>query len=203
MRQEVRRCKVILEKLLGENNKGFSFGTIQKSNDNTPKTYLTGTYLTSGEQIVDIHISDFPWDNCSPDQGPWQVAHECVHLIDPVRYGEANMLEEGLATWFQCELEYQEDIVLKYIEHKNPLNDPNNPDIPFYIEARDLVLCIGWEDLAKAVKEIRKSGTKISEIRFDKLEETLKKFKDNVDSGKIKRLCEPFPYRFKSKARGA
>ena len=28
----------------------------------------------------------------------FQVAHECVHLLDPVVFGEASVLEEGLAT---------------------------------------------------------------------------------------------------------
>jgi len=30
----------------------------------------------------------------------WQLAHECVHLIDPHK-DPTNFLEEGLATWYQ------------------------------------------------------------------------------------------------------
>ena len=31
----------------------------------------------------------------------WELAHECVHLIDPSRLEQATVLEEGLAVWFQ------------------------------------------------------------------------------------------------------
>jgi len=41
----------------------------------------------------------------SPLHARWQLAHECVHLIDPWNPGvdgrPTNWLEEGLATWFQ------------------------------------------------------------------------------------------------------
>jgi len=44
----------------------------------------------------------------SIDEALFQLAHECVHLLNPVQ--EASVLEEGLATFFQ----------LEYVHRRNP-----------------------------------------------------------------------------------
>lgn len=43
----------------------------------------------------------------------YQLAHECVHLLAPVKLGEAKVIEEGLATAFS------EDIIEEWLGEKN------------------------------------------------------------------------------------
>ena len=57
-----------------------------------------------------------------------------VHLLDPGEKGTANVLEEGLATWFQDEPAYHDEEVRRYIA-----NNEKHP--PAYLEAEELV---GW-----------------------------------------------------------
>jgi hypothetical protein len=63
--------------------------------------------LLSDSQIVRVCLGDNAlqrWQHNPDDQGRlarWQLAHECVHLIDPHFPAPTNVLEEGLATWFQ------------------------------------------------------------------------------------------------------
>ncbi len=70
----------------------------------------------------------------------WQLAHQCVHLIDPwhieVEGRQLNFLEEGIATW------YQETIV------------QGVPQDPVYVEAKSLVAPF-MPELAATVKHIR------------------------------------------------
>lgn len=44
---------------------------------------------------------------CEPMRAYFQLAHECIHLLSPVRSEESTVLEEGLATHFQ--IEYMRD----------------------------------------------------------------------------------------------
>ena len=96
---QIQRYRSILEGLFGKCDPRFVFGTVAKSTnkDNVPQTFFRGRYHTDGNCVVDIHISERPWKKCRYDQGTWQVAHECVHLLDPIEGGTANVLEEGLA----------------------------------------------------------------------------------------------------------
>ena len=148
--------------------------------DDTPRTFFPARYHTEGGCIVDIHISDFPWEHCSPDQGKWQVAHECVHLLDPGIGGTANFLEEGLATWFQNEPRFHDDAVRQYIAR--------NTRTLLYDAAKDLVLrCM--PQLTTAVKEIRESSKRIREISPDVLAARL----PHVDRETVNSLCVAFP----------
>ena len=102
-----------------------------------------------------------PWENLWRDQGTWQVAHECVHLLDPVERGAANFLEEGLATWFQDEPLFHDDNVKRYIARNSPPPEP-------YSTAKRLVLQC-QPQIILAVKNIRSSRTRIRDSRVKTL----------------------------------
>ena len=118
----VTRYVSILESIFGQRDPRFVFGTIGMS-DGRPRTHFPGGFHLDGGCHVDILITKYPWKHRSPDQGPWQIAHECVHLLDPCEKGTANTLEEGLATWFQDEPAYHEERVRRYIV-KNDKHPP-------------------------------------------------------------------------------
>ena len=110
-----------------------------------------------------------------PARAKWQLAHECLHLLDPwnkkVDGRPASWLEEGLAAWFQNsrvpEAEWHEGR---------------------YALAEDLVSPL-MEELPNAVKLIRrKLALRISEI-------TPKVLQDNclgVSQEVAQKLCQPF-----------
>ena len=108
------------------------------------------------------------------------IAHECVHLLDPGCLGGANVLEEGLATWFQDEESYHPNCVQEYIRR-------NSPHTPHYAEAQALVLrCM--PHLIEAVRKIRSTRIRISDFE----PRLLKPFLPNVDDSVVSRLCAPF-----------
>ena len=105
----------------------------------------------------------------------WQLAHECFHLLDPwnpkVDGRPTNMLEEGLATWYQNsrvpEAEYHEGV---------------------YAVAEDLVRPL-MEELPLAVKRIRRErGLRIGEIDPDVLQAYCSGFSEET----LLKLCQPF-----------
>jgi len=55
-------------------------------------------YSTTGNQIIvqlDLDCLNDQYDACV------QLAHECIHLLSPTRLKDANVLEEGVAVYFQ------------------------------------------------------------------------------------------------------
>ena len=169
----------MLEEMLGPRDSRFTFGTVKGSSRN-PHTSFPGGYHTGGGCVVNILIGQHPWDKCCYDQGTWQTAHECVHLLDPGVIGSANNLEEGLATWFQDEKRFHDEIVKRYIDRNKP--HPEN-----YTLAKQLVVRCQPE-IFPAVKAIRSSGTRISEVTADVLGAHL----PHVDRATIQRLCSRF-----------
>ena len=158
---EARRYLKRIERLLGPRDSRFVLGTIgladcKEPDGENPRTYFPNGYSLCGGCVVDILITKCPWERFSPDQGRWQVAHECVHLLDPVIGGTANVLEEGLATWFQDEPRFHSTAVRQYIQK-------NTGHTPKYLRARDLVRSYA-PDLQRAVKTIRSHGVPISSI---------------------------------------
>ncbi len=171
----------ILESIFGPRDSRFVLGTIQHSEEG-PCTYFPQQHHFKGGCRVDIFISDQPWELHSPDQGPWQIAHECVHLLDPGILGTCNILEEGLATWFQNEPKYHTEQVQRYIS-KHARNTPR------YLEAQKLVRS-SLPDILHAVKELRGSRVRIRDIKADMLGALL----PGVELGTIERLCARFRY---------
>ena len=114
-------------------------------------------------------------------EATWQVAHECVHLLDPCHVGEANVLEEGLATWFQDEERFHPDFVREFIREKRPQHPSN------YKEAKSLVVeCM--PNLANAVRDIRAKGNRLCDFEPGLLTSLL----PNINRFVVERLCTPF-----------
>ena len=173
------RYRTILQDILGPFDRRFVFGSIKKSinEDGVPHTNFPGGFHFNGDCVVDIHISSWPWENRSPDQGPWQVAHESVHLLDPGVGGSATFLEEGLATWFQDEPKFHIDVVRAYIGR-------GVTHTRHYKVAKELVSSC-MPTLIPVVKEFRSQGVRIREITADILSPRLQ----TVGRETIERLC--------------
>ena len=184
LEEHVRQYLIKLEQMLGPRDPRFVFGTVRMTfnvND-VPHTHFPRGYHFNGNCPVDVHISKWPWNRMSPDQSVWQVAHECVHLLDPAKLGNTNFLEEGLASWFQDEPKFHNEKVRGYIAR-------NKRRIPSYVEAKKLVLaCKPESHLCSAVKKIRASGVRIRDIEEEMLESHLPRVNDSI----IERLCTPF-----------
>lgn len=181
LNQQAHRYRELLENMFGQCDQRFVFGSVKKSKDGTPRTHFPEEFHLNGDCVVDIHISEEPWQHCYYDQGTWQLAHESVHLLDPEVNGRATFLEEGLATWFQDEATYHHDVVQKYIGQG--IEHPQD-----YAVAKDLV-CRCMPRLTSVIKKIRSRGMRIQDITADKLAPYL----PNVDRGTIAHLCRRFP----------
>ena len=170
-----------IERVLGPRNPEFTFGGVEidKTPDATPRLW----FPNSGIPIDDLEnrsrhivIRLTPKALEAREYARWQLAHECVHLLDPwnkkVDGMPTNLLEEGLATWYQnfkanCEL---------------------SSDVRSYEEAESLVKP-HIEELQNAVKKIRlEVGLRIGEIST----ETLAKYCPGVDDNVVERLCDRF-----------
>ena len=179
LKNQVEKYLAILEEMFGPPDPRFVFGTILKSSRN-PHTDFPFDYHLNGGCVVNIQVGEYPWEHCCYDQGTWQVAHECVHLLDPGIRGSATHLEEGLATWFQDETRFHDEIVKRYIARKSPHPEP-------YITAKRLVVeCM--PALILAVKAIRETGTRIWDIERDALAAHL----PQADTKTIETLCATF-----------
>ena len=180
LRDQVARYLSILDTMFGARDPRFVFRTIGLSSDGRPRTHFPECFHLQGGCSVDILITSHPWEHFSHDQGPWQVAHECVHLMDPGREGTTNTLEEGLATWFQNEPTYHSESVRRYIA-----NDPTR--LSKYVEAEKLVRS-DLRHILTAVKRLRLSGVRIREINAEMLAPLL----PNLETRTVERLCAAF-----------
>lgn len=107
----------------------------------------------------------------------WQLAHECVHLIDPWNIQAegcpSNYLEEGIATWYQ-------NTIIQDI--------PNN--LPQYAEAKSLVEP-HMPHLAQTIKHLRTNhNLRISAVEYPDL---LLKHCPTMSPNTAKILCRRFP----------
>ena len=170
----------VLEEIFGPCDPKFVFGSIQKSTQKSgmPQTYFPNGFHLNGNCVVDIQISEYPWDNCPKDQGAWQVAHECVHLLDPGPKGTI-FLEEGLAVWFQQTPQFHTEIVKNYSSRQN---FPDNYQCAWKLVAK----CM--PQLITAIKEIRSKTVRIQDIS----PERLAPFLPDVNREEIEMLCTKF-----------
>lgn len=178
---QAQRYLCILEVLLSSRDQRFVFGTVRQSSRN-PHTHFPGRYHTDGGCIVDIHVGKSAWESLQYDRSTWQVAHESVHLLDPIEQGSANFLEEGLATWFQNEPQFHDDSVKQYISRCNHIPHPE----PYRTAKRLVVEC--QPAIIPAVKSIRLSGTALWDISVDILASNL----PFADKGTVEKLCSRF-----------
>ena len=111
----------------------------------------------------------------NPIRARWQLAHECVHLLDPwnpkIDGRSTNYLEEGLATW------YQNSRVPEAESHEGQ-----------YAVAESLVGSLMGE-LSLAVKQIRQEHqVRIGEIT----PEAIKSYRPELSQETLKKLCRTF-----------
>ena len=87
----------------------------------------------------------------------FQLAHETVHLLDPVVAGTASVLEEGLATYYQ----------LMYIHREDPNYSTGDAkyDNASRLASKLMTAC------PEAVKSLRSQGKRISALTAGELRE--------------------------------
>ena len=195
--EQAHRYMGEIERIFGHRDTKFTLGSIGRAPDNKPNAIKgDGPYIFfpenhhyDGNCPVDIYVSRKAWDNSYCDQAAWQVAHECVHLLDPAEIKDGNFLEEGLAVWFQNQPEHHLQATKKYIaQGKHKLNEKDGREKK-YIEAERIVNSL-MPQLARAIKKIRREEkTRIYDIKPEQLQPYLRK---DVDFEDLKKLCSPF-----------
>ena len=151
---------------------------IDSTPENSPRLWFPNSGIASDDaerrsRHVVIRLSATALTDLA--RARWQLAHECFHLLDPwhprVDGQPTNMLEEGLATWYQNsrvpEAEYHDGI---------------------YAAAEDLVRPL-MDQLPSAVKRIRQER-RLRIGRFTP--EVLREYCPEVHQDTLQRLCEQF-----------
>ena len=188
LEEQVHHYMCILEELFGPRDDRFTFVGIGRNSDerNFPQTYFPNGYRDTGCE-VEIRIEPQWYDMQHRGMAGYQIAHECVHLLDPSKFGSGPMLEEGLAQWFQDEPEYHKHHAS--IQARSACYGRVPPPHVGYAKARNLVRrCM--PQLGPSIKEVRCSGTKLRNIKA----EDLLPYLPDIDSRIIDELCAPFPY---------
>ena len=170
-----------LERLLGSRDPKFTYTGLEF--DTTPNAsphiwFLKTGYPGHETDLDPTHITIRLTEAAQNDANLaiWQLAHECVHLIDPwntKREGRpSNYLEEGLATWYQ-------NTIIQDI--------PNT--LPQYVEAKSLIEPY-MSELAGTVKHLRtEHNLRISAIDDPEL---LLRHCPEMDAQVAEALCQRF-----------
>ena len=138
-----------------------------------PNTGVAPDDVTQRSRYIVIHLG--PAALTDPVRARWQLAHECVHLLDPwnekVDGRPTNWLEEGLASWYQ-------NIRVAEAAHHEGL----------YAAAEDLVRPLMGQ-LPSAVERIRQERrSRIGEFTPEVLRDYCPGFHEDT----LQRLCQPF-----------
>ena len=154
------------EDFFGPADRAWRFGGVEVINDgNAP--YIC--FPAGQEKEVKICISADCLSDKSHYRAEWQLRHECVHLLSPTGSRDANVLEEGMATFFQNEYK-------KF----NILNDA-------YKNAEKLFIEI-YSVNKNAIKEIRQYCPLLKNITKD----MLLKHCDGLNVATAEYLAKPF-----------
>ena len=169
-----------IEGLFGPRDRSFTLVgiVIDRTPDNPPQLWFPDSGIPPGDaEGRSRHVVIRLASNALTDlaKARWQLAHECLHLLDPwnerVDGRPANWLEEGLAAWFQ--------------NSRVPEAECHEEQ---YALAEDLVSPL-MDELPYAIKRIRRErGLRISEITPDVLQGYCLGMREDI-SGK---LCQPF-----------
>ena len=177
---DVSRFLADIEHLFGPRDHSFTLVGIEI--DSTPGACPRLWYPDSGiapddperrSRHVAIRLTSNPLTDSV--RARWQLAHECLHLLDPwnkqVDGRPANWLEEGLAAWFQ--------------NSRVPEAECHEGQ---YALAEDLVSPL-MDALPDAVKHIRQGrGLRISEITPGVLQDYCPELGEDTS----RKLCQPF-----------
>ena len=169
-----------IEGLFGPRDRSFTLVgiVIDKTPDNPPQLWFPDSGIPPGDaEGRSRHVVIRLAANALADlaRARWQLAHECVHLLNPrnrrVDGHPANWLEEGLAAWFQNSRVPEAEC------HEGR-----------YALAENLVSPL-MDALPDAVKRIRQErGLRISEITSS----VLQHYCPGMSEDTLRKLCEPF-----------
>ena len=175
-----------IEQWFGPRDRSFTLVgiDIDKTPGNVPRTWFPDSGIAPDDiqrRSRHVVIRLGPAALTGLARATWQLAHECFHLLDPwnpkVDGRPTNMLEEGLATWYQNsrvpEAEFHEGL---------------------YAAAEDLVRPL-MDELPHAIKRIRKErGLRIGEIPPD----ILRVYCSGMSEDMSWKLCQPFSNQIES-----
>ena len=169
-----------MECLFGPRDRSFTLIgiVIDRTPGNVPQLWFPDSGIPPGDaegrsKHVVVRLSRNALTD--PARARWQLAHECVHLLNPwnkrVDARQTNMLEEGLAAWYQNksvpEAEFHEGLYAVAEELVRPLMD----ELPY------------------AIKRIRQErGLRIGEIPPD----ILRVYCSGMSEATSWKLCQPF-----------
>ena len=169
-----------IEHRLGSRDRSFAVTgiDIDQTPGNAPRLWFPDSGIPPGDtqrrsRHIVIRLSQAALTDWN--RARWQLAHECVHLLDPwnpkVDGRPTNWLEEGLATWYQ---------------------NTRVPEAEFhdgsYAVAEDLVEPL-IEELTNAVKSIRlEQQSRVGEITPD----ILRAYCPGLGEDLLQKLCQPF-----------
>ncbi|WP_019012369.1 hypothetical protein [Deinococcus aquatilis] len=84
------------ERLFGSRDPFWTVLGVEIGDDNFPHTF----FLNTAPNHIRVHLAN----NVGTEiQACYQIGHEVVHLLNPLRPPGAHVLEEGLATWFSMD----------------------------------------------------------------------------------------------------
>ena len=109
---------------------------------------------THGEYIQRKKIKLYLSRRCADHHyyASYDLAHEAIHMLSPVFYGEATILEEGLATYFSH----------RYVKRRYEWNIERSPDRKYDAAMRAAAVLMATNE--SAVKELRARQPVISKI---------------------------------------
>ena len=149
---EKRDCFILeLEGRLWKRDPSFSLREITNKGDDPPRVAVSEENKT-----VDIYLSPDLWGHIV---ALWELAHECVHCIDPYECDKTSVLEEGLCVSFQ----------MKQMNKLLSKGMPQQTPTPFYKKAWEIVQ--NYEpEIWDVVKDIRENThTRIRDIEPEML----------------------------------
>ena len=170
-----------IERLLGPRDPKFTYVglEIDTTQNATPQIWFPHTGHPERERgkrsdHIIIRLTESAQSNANV--ATWQLAHQCVHLIDPwnieVEGRTSNYLEEGLATWYQ-------NTIIQDIQ----INHPQ------YAKAKSLVEP-HMPQLATTIKHLRTNhNLRIGDIENPDL---LLKHSPDMDPKTAENLCRYF-----------
>ena len=172
-----------IESLLGPRDAGYTYVglEIDTTRDSSPTLWFphVGHPVRDKERPsrhIIIRLTERAQDDAN--LAIWQLAHECVHLIDPwnieTESRQRNVLEEGLASWYQNTI----------VQGVSLDNDSS------YEQSRSLIEPY-MPELAATVKHIRAEH----KIRISAIDdpELLLRHCPEMDADVAEKLCQFFP----------
>ena len=160
---------VDLEQRFGPRDSSFTILGIELVDSPTEEPHLWFPNTDPAGKHIVVHLSPQPLDNARIAR--WQLAHECLHLLDPC-LPPTNVLEEGLATW------YQNKAVPVPFATPEPYDEPERLVYPL------------MDELPAAIRGLRRKGYRIGRLTAEQLQEAC----PHIQQDLAIKLTETFSY---------